>query len=95
MQFHKYVMENLLAPNPFELSNHEKEILLTTFEEIKDKNFPSFLDQLKNKFSIRKEVDKKILEILGFEEDEIEALLKDLYPILHKEILSLKELMAG
>ena len=95
MQFHKYVMEDLLVPDPSRLSKHQREVILQTFEDVKDLEFPSFLDQLEYGHPARKEIDEAILKILGFEEDEIKKLLDYLYPALHREILRLKELMAG
>jgi hypothetical protein len=70
-------------------------MLLKTFEEVKDIEFPSFLSQLKDRFPARIAIDKAVLRVLGFADDEIERLLECLYPALTKEIEQLKTLMQG
>lgn len=95
MAFRKYVMGDLFVLNPSNLLDHQRKVLLKTFDEVKNVEFPSLLEQLEYKHPARKKIDKAILKMLGFEEDEIEKLLGYLYPALHREILHLKELMAG
>jgi hypothetical protein len=50
---------------------------------------------LKNRFPLREEIDKAVLKVLGFSDDEIERLLDYLYPALANEIEQLKTLMEG
>jgi molybdopterin converting factor small subunit len=95
MQFHKYVMDDLLTIHPSRLSDIQKAILLKTFEEIKDVEFPCVLEQLRNRFWARVEIDRAILKVLGFKEQETNQLLDYLYPALTKEIEQLKTLMQG
>ena len=95
MQFHKYVMDDLLTLHPLKLSNTQKNAILKTFEEVKDTEFPSFLRQLEDRFSARVAIDKTVLEVLGFGVDEIDRILDYLYPALANEIQQLKTLMQG
>jgi hypothetical protein len=95
MQFHKYVMDDLLTLHPLKLSNNQRKALLQTFEEVKEIAFPSFLKQLKDKFPARVAIDKTVLEVLGFGDDEINRILDYLYPSLANEIEQLKTLMQG
>jgi len=95
MQLHKYVMDDLLAIHPLKLSSNQKNTMLKTFEEIKDIEFPSFMKQLKDRFPARVAIDKAVLRVLGFGDDEIDRLLDYLYPALANEIQQLKTLMQG
>jgi len=95
MQLHKYVMDDLLVVHPLRLSKSQKKAILKTFEEVKDVEFPSFLKQLKDKFVARVAIDKTVLKVLGFSDDEISRILDGLYPALATEIEQLKTLMAG
>jgi hypothetical protein len=93
--FSKYVLLNTLTLDPRELTEEQKKALLETFKNVKDVEFPSLLNQLEQGHSARKMIDKTVLRVLGFEEEEIKDLLGYLYPALHKEISRLKKLMAG
>ncbi len=75
--------------NPEKLSKSEKRPLLKIFEEVKDIELPSILEQLKIKHPIRKKIDKSILKVLGVEID-----LDTLYDWIAKEIELLKSLMS-
>jgi type I restriction-modification system DNA methylase subunit len=95
MQLHKYVMDDLLVVHPLRLSKTQKKVILKIFEEVKDVEFPSFLKQLKDRFPARVAMDKTVLKVLGFGDDEIDHILDYLYPALANEIEQLKTLMAG
>jgi len=95
MQFHKYVMDGLLTLHPLKITKIQKKMLLETFKKVKDIEFPAFLKQLKDRFWARVEIDKAILKVLGFNEQETNQLLDYLYPALTKEIQQLKTLMQG
>jgi len=64
-------------------------------EKVRDISFPSILEQLKTKFRLRVEIDKAMLRVLGFGDDEINRILDYLYPALANEIQQLKTLMQG
>jgi len=95
MQLHKYVMNDLLVLHPSKLTNSQRELILETFETVKNIEFPSFLRQLKDGFPSRIDIDRTILKTLGFADDEIDEILNSLYPALAREIEQLKTLMAG
>jgi hypothetical protein len=48
---------------------------------------------LKNRFPLRAEIDKAVLRVLGFGDDDINRILDHLYPALANEIQQLKTLM--
>lgn len=95
MQIDKYTLNDMLILNPQLLSSKEKQNLLELFQKIKNQKFPDILHQLKNKFSVRVELDYTLLTVLGIGDDKIERFLNYLYPALANEIQQLKTLMAG
>lgn len=95
MKLHEYTIKELLMLNPDALSKSDRKKLLDLFNRVKDKSFPSLLQQIRSKFSVRVEIDKAILSVLGFGDDEIDRILDYLYPALAKEIQQLKNLMKG
>ena len=94
LQIDKYTLKELQVLDPKILPEYERS-LLSTFEKVKDLDFPSILSQLKNKFPARVEIDTAMLKVLGFGDDEIEDILNYLYPALANEIQQLKTLMQG
>jgi len=95
LQIDGYTLQNMWVLNCISLSNEEKSLLLTTFDELKDLSFPSILDQLRNKFHGRVLLDKVILRILGYDEYQSVKLIEYLYSSLRNEIERLKSLMEG
>jgi hypothetical protein len=77
------------------LNHQEKAALLDLFEKLKSQKFPSLLEQLRSRFWARVEMDRAILKVLGFNEQETNQILDYLYPALTKEIEQLKTLMQG
>jgi len=88
-------IRKFLIPDIDELNEQDIEDLLNIFDKCKGIQFPSILEQLKTKFPARLTIDKAILGVLGFGDDEINRLLDYLYPALAKEIQQLKTLMQG
>jgi len=88
-------LRKFLIPNLDVLSKEDFKRLLEIFEEKSKIEFPSLLDQLKNKFSAKIEIDRTFLRIFGFNKNEIEEILAFLYPALANEIEQLKALMKG
>ena len=77
------------------ISKKEKDSLLQLFDKIRNVSFPSIVEQLKNRFWAREEIDKTFLKILGFNDKETKEILDFLYPALANEIEQLKALMKG
>lgn len=77
------------------LKKSEKKHLLDLFEQMKNIEFPSIIEQLKTKFAPRKELDTMFLQLMGYPGKEADQLLDYLYPALTNEIEKLKTLMKG
>jgi len=95
MKLHEYTLEESLILNPEMLTDEDIMILLDVYDRVKDESFPSILEQLKTRFPLRVEIDKALLRVLGFGDDEISRILDYLYPALANEIEQLKRLMEG
>ena len=81
--------------DPRTLKREESHELLALFDSIATSPFPSITEQFRTVHSTRKRIDETILEILGFDEKEIENMLACTYPALFNEIDKLKTLMEG
>lgn len=81
--------------DPRVLTTNEKNELLNTFSKMSRCAFPSLTEQLKTMHPARREIDKLILRIIGFDESEIVEMIDRLYPVLYDEIERLKTLMEG
>ena len=93
MKIHDYMLDKLRVPDFTKLSEGKKKVLLETFDKIKDSEFPSILDQLKQKHPARKLIDQTWLEVLGYQGNK-EEILDKLYGSLATEIELLKKMMA-
>lgn len=81
-QADKYKILDFPVLNINNLSETEKRSLLDVFNNIENINFPSFLEQLKNINPNRVMLDREILRILGYEEDDIDDSIELLYKAL-------------
>lgn len=68
------------------LSLGDKEILLSLFDKLRNIEFPSIIEQLKTSFWARTELDKTILSILGFSDEEIDEWLPKVYSQIGYEL---------
>ena len=78
--------------NDTNLTESDKQTLDSLFEELKDLKFPSIIEQLKNRFKGRVELDITILKIIGFTMKEINDLLPKIYTALVFELEAPKKL---
>jgi hypothetical protein len=90
LQLDKYVLETLLVPDLRHLTEEKKNRLLQVFEEVRNVEFPSLLEQLDNAHVMRRKIDAVWLEALDEDKPEI---LPTLYKTLSKEIHLLKRMM--
>lgn len=73
------------------INKNDKEKLLKLYTKIQDVDFPSIIEQLENRFWARLELDKTVLNILGFSNKKIEEYLPKLYKAIIQELKSIKE----
>lgn len=90
----EYVLSKFLTPNLEDLSSEQRSYLLSVYEQVKDTNLPSLMEQLQLKNNARRRIDKAWLKILGYKGDK-EELLTRLYLSLAKEITVLMGLMGS
>jgi tRNA1(Val) A37 N6-methylase TrmN6 len=95
MQLNKYIVKDFVILDPNKLTAEDKYSLLKIFDVIKAIEFPCVLEQLRGRFWARVEIDRAVLKVLGFNEQETNQILDYLYPALTKEIEQLKTLMQG
>jgi predicted RNA methylase/frataxin-like iron-binding protein CyaY len=89
----RMTIEDWLQFKILDVSKLEKErkILLELFEKLKDVEFPSILEQFEKRFWARVELDKTILKILGFSDEEIDYWLPRVYDAIVEELKAMKE----
>ena len=64
------------------LNDDEKDTLLNIFTQVKHVQFNSFLEQLREQNPNRVLIDKEILRILGYDENELDNILDLIYRVL-------------
>jgi hypothetical protein len=95
MEINDSMINEFLLLNIDSLDRSDKRHLLDLFERIKNKEFPSILDQLNGRFPPRKEIDAMLLQFMGYSITEADQLLDYLYPALAEEVEKLKTLLEG
>jgi hypothetical protein len=95
MEINDGMINDFLLLDTHSLKKNERGNLLDLFEQMKNTEFPSILEQLKTTFAPRKELDTILLHFLGYSDKEVDQLLKYLYPALANEIGKLKTMMEG
>ena len=78
--------------NTAQLTQKEKTTLLVLFDELKSVEFPSYRQQLGERFWARVKLDKTILGILGFSSQEAEEMLPKIYDIIYYEMMKIRRL---
>ena len=68
-----------------------KKLLIDVWKKISIIKFPSIIEQFEKRFWARVELDKTILKVLGFSEEEIEEILPEVYDAIVEELKSIKE----
>jgi len=72
--------------NSSKLSEKEIQKLGSLFQELKDVQFPSIVEQLEKRYWARLKLDETVLMILGFSREEINKWLPRVYDALAKEL---------
>jgi len=94
MWIDNYVMREFTMLDFSKLSEQEISTLLTIFEKLGKISAPSLLEQIKTRNSVRMEVDRALLRLLGMPEEKINGFLDKLYSILAREFGKLKKVVS-
>jgi hypothetical protein len=81
--------------NPAKINEEERKTLLSLFDEIQTRAFPSLLNQLNAKFELRKKIDLTFLNIIGIKEKFQPILLEKMREATLDRIKGMKETMEG
>lgn len=90
IEIFKYILEDFYVLDPRKLTTRRRKYLLRVFDKVKNKEFPSILQQLEEECKLRKKIDRAVMKALN-----MRVSLKRLYKGLAEEIRALKELMEG
>lgn len=74
MTLHDYMIDEVMVPDIDAMSEKHKRALLDIFEEVRNKELPSILDQFTNPDHFREIVDSIWLDVLGFKGEKKEFL---------------------
>ena len=94
IDIHKYILRDFYIIDPHELSKEERTKFLDLFHTLSKQKVPSLAEQYTSVPELKKEIDTAILSALGFDDDEIEKILSDLYEALRIEFEALQEIGA-
>lgn len=89
-----YVFE-MNCVDPSKIVTADRTRLLSVFDEVGKKRFPSLMKQLEQGFAPRTMIDLAFLQILGVEEETQKAFLKGVYSTLYERLKALKKTMKG
>jgi hypothetical protein len=92
IEFMQSDLEEIKVLNFNTLSEAERNGIKNVWDTISKTRFPSIIEQFETKFEARVELDKIILKILGFSDEEIENWLTKIYEVIVKELNTLKEI---
>ena len=81
-QTDKYKILEFPVLNINNLNDDEKDTLLNIFTQVRHVQFNSFLEQLREQNPNRVLIDKEILRILGYDENELDDILDLIYRVL-------------
>jgi len=73
------------------LSQSEKSIIEEVWNKVSSIEFPSILDQFEKRFWARVELDRTILKVLGFSNEEIDEWLPEIYDAIVEELKAISE----
>jgi len=73
------------------LSQSEKSIIEKVWNKVSSIEFPSILDQFEKRFWARVELDRTILKVLGFSNEEIDEWLPEIYDAIVEELKAISE----
>lgn len=94
-QLDKRYLYSISCPDFTILDKKQIKELLELFDETSQKSLPSIFEQVQNENEIKKQIDKKFLEVFGVtDKGDQEKVIFELYQTLTRRILSLRDTMS-
>ena len=94
MKLHDYMIDDVMVPDINAMSEKHKRALLEVFEEVRDAELPSIMEQFTNPNHFRETVDSIWLDVLGFK-GEKKKFLKRLHSSVLMELRNAMEMGGG
>jgi Holliday junction resolvase len=85
-------LSNFYLLDPNSLNEGELLALYQLFDEVRNAELPSILEQYENKDEIRVRIDRAILKVVGFTSEEIDYWLPKIYTIILEELKTMRSL---
>ena len=93
-QIDKQYLYSIYCPNFSRISSKHKTKLTSFFDEIREREFPSIIDQIQSRNELKRRIDDLFLEVIGVESAQRTRIIERLYDVLAKHILAMKETMS-
>jgi type I restriction-modification system DNA methylase subunit len=93
-QIDKRYLCSIKVPNFARISPKHKTKMISLFDELRTKEFPSIIDQIQSRNELKRRIDETFLEVIGVEPAQRTSIIERLYEVLTKRILALKETMS-
>jgi type I restriction-modification system DNA methylase subunit len=93
-QIDKRYLYSISCPNLSKIPLKLKTKLISLFKEIREKEFPSIIDQIQSRNELKRRIDDLFLEVIGVEPMQRARIIDRLYDVLTERIIALKETMS-
>lgn len=90
---HEYVVIKYLIPNILNMSIKVKNKILNLYNKLSNTKFKSIYEQSLDNFKEKRVIDEYFLELFGFNNEQVNEFLDNLYPILSRKISDLSKQM--
>jgi type I restriction-modification system DNA methylase subunit len=93
-QIDKRYLYSMNCPDFANILPKHKARLKSLFDEIREKEFPSIIDQIQHRNAVKQKIDDTFLWVLGIRSEQRARMIEELYGVLTNRILAMKETMS-
>jgi tRNA1(Val) A37 N6-methylase TrmN6 len=93
-QIDKRYLYSISCPNFGKMSPKQKMKLISLFDELSMKKFPSIIDQIKSRNILKKRIDELFLEVVGVSSKQVTQIVDMLYDVMTERIMAMRETMS-